>query len=47
MSDNEINVRSAVEVDINYDTFILSREEGLELINSLAKALGIEIAVNL
>lgn len=43
MSENEVAVRKAVEIDINYDTYVLSNEEATELMENLAKILGFKI----
>jgi hypothetical protein len=40
MSDNEVAVRRAVEIDINYDTYVLSNDEAIELMENLAAILG-------
>jgi len=48
MSENEIiKVSSAVEININCDINVLSRNEAIKLIEDVAKVLGIQIALNL
>jgi len=46
VSDNEVAVRKAVEIDINYDTYVLSNDEAIELMENLAKVLGFKIVGN-